>query len=218
MEIYPEHELEAAPGLPEPLPAGERVLWQGSPNWKQLALEAFHVKQVAVYFVFMLLLQAVLIWDSADTLRDNLMPLVWSSSMAIIALGMLAATAWMSAQTTLYTLTNRRIVMRIGIVLTISFNLPLRWIAAAHVKTNPDGSGDIALELKGSDRIAYLHLWPHARPWELSKAQPSLRCLKHVGTAGDLLHTAWIARQSELGGADTREAIPVRMPAAAIAR
>ncbi|NCV86392.1 MAG: hypothetical protein EBW14_11085 [Oxalobacteraceae bacterium] len=90
MEIYPEHELEAAPGLPEPLPAGERVLWQGSPNWKQLALEAFHVKQVAVYFVFMLLLQAVLIWDSADTLRDNLIPLVWSSSMAIIALGMLA--------------------------------------------------------------------------------------------------------------------------------
>lgn len=218
MEIYPEHELEAAPGLPEPLPAGERVLWQGSPNWKQLALEAFHVKQVAIYFVFMLLLQAVLIWDSADSLRDNLMPLVWSSSMAIIALGMLAATAWMSAQTTLYTLTNRRIVMRIGIVLTISFNLPLRWIAAAHVKTNPDGSGDIALELKGSDRIAYLHLWPHARPWELSKAQPSLRCLKDVGTAGDLLHTAWIARQSELGGADTREAIPVRMPAAAIAR
>jgi len=213
MQIYREHELEAVPGLPEPLPVGERVLWQGTPEWKRLALEAFHVKRVALYFVFMLALQAVLIWDSADSLRDNLMPLVWSSSMAIIALGLLAATAWMSAQTTLYTLTNRRIVMRIGIVLTISFNLPLRWIAAAHIKPNDDGSGDIALELKGSDRIAYLHLWPHAR-----KAQPSLRCLKDVGTAGDMLHTAWIARQSELGGADTREAIPVRMPAAAIAR
>jgi len=218
MQIYREHELEAVPGLPEPLPVGERVLWQGTPDWKRLALEAFHVKRVALYFVFMLALQAVLIWDSADSLRDNLMPLVWSSSMAIIALSLLAATAWMSAQTTLYTLTNRRIVMRIGIVLTISFNLPLRWIAAAHIKPNDDGSGDIALELKGSDRIAYLHLWPHARAWHVSKTQPALRCLRDVGTAGDLLHAAWIARQSELGGADVREPIPVRMPAAAIAR
>jgi hypothetical protein len=166
----------------------------------------------------MLGLQAILSWDSADTLSGNLTPLAWSSSMAIIALGLLSFTAWMSAQTTLYTLTNRRIVMRIGIVLTISFNLPLRWIAAAHVKTNADGSGDIALELKGSDRIAYLHLWPHARPWELSKAQPSLRCLRNVSAAGDLLHAAWISRQSELGGDDTRQPIPVRMPAAAIAR
>ena len=218
MQIYPEHELEAAPGLPEPLPAGERVLWQGSPDWKQLALEAFHVRQITVYFALMLGLQAILSWDSADTLSGNLTPLAWSSSMAIIALGLLSFTAWMSAQTTLYTLTNRRIVMRIGIVLTISFNLPLRWIAAAHVKTNTDGSGDIALELKGSDRIAYLHLWPHARPWELSKAQPSLRCLRNVSAAGDLLHAAWISRQSELGGDDTRQPIPVRMPAAAIAR
>ena len=218
MQIYREHELEAAPGLPEPLPAGERVLWQGSPDWKRLALEAFHVKRIAFYFGFMLLLQAVLIWDSADSLRANLVPLAWSASMALIALGLLGFTAWMSATTTLYTLTNRRMVMRIGIVLTISFNLPLRWIAAAHVKPNEDGSGDIALELKGSDQIAYLHLWPHARAWHVAKTQPALRCLPDVGTAGDLLHAAWIARQTELGGAEPRESIPVRMPAVAIAR
>lgn len=218
MEIYREHELEAAPGLPEPLPAGERVLWQGSPDWRRLAVEAFHLKRVAFYFVLMLLLQAALIWDNADSLRANLVPLAWSGSMAIIALGLLGFTAWMSASTTLYTLTNRRVVMRIGIVLTISFNLPLRWIAAANVKTNHDGSGDIALELKGSDRIAYLHLWPHARAWHVAKTQPALRCLSDVGTAGDLLHAAWIARQAELGGVESRGTIPVRMPAVAIAR
>ncbi|MFM8463596.1 MAG: PH domain-containing protein, partial [Burkholderiaceae bacterium] len=95
MQIYPEHELEAAPGLPEPLPVGERVLWQGTPDWKRLALEAFHLKRVALYFVLMLGLQAVLIWDTTDSLRDNLMPLLWSSLMAVIALGLLAFTAWM---------------------------------------------------------------------------------------------------------------------------
>ena len=35
-----EHEFEAARGLPELLPAGERVLWQGSPDWRGLAREA----------------------------------------------------------------------------------------------------------------------------------------------------------------------------------
>jgi hypothetical protein len=51
--------------------------------------------------------------------------------------------------------------------------------------------GDIAIELDGPDRIAYLHLWPHARPWELNRPQPMLRALADVAAVGSLLHTAW---------------------------
>ena len=40
---------------------------------------------------------------------------------------------------TAYTLTNRRVVMRIGIVLTLSFNLPLKRIAAAEMAPAPRG-------------------------------------------------------------------------------
>ena len=96
------------------------------------------------------------------------------------------------------TLTNKRIVMRIGIVLTLSFNLPLRWIRAAHAKPLWQGSGDIALELKGEDRIAYLHLWPHARAWHIRQPQPALRCLPDAERVGQLLHKAWQERQSEI--------------------
>ena len=39
--IVPEHEFEPVHGLPEKLPAGEKILWQGSPDWKTLANEAF---------------------------------------------------------------------------------------------------------------------------------------------------------------------------------
>lgn len=165
MKPHHEHEFEAAPGLPEALPAGEHILWQGSPDWKRLAVDAFHVKRLTIYFAAMLLLQVVLSWDAAASLRMNLAALSISGSLALIALSLLALTAKLSASTTLYTLTNKRVVMRIGIVLTLSFNLPLRWIQAAQIKPQTDGFGDIALELKGEDRIAYLHLWPHARPW-----------------------------------------------------
>lgn len=218
MQIYHEHELEAAPGLPEPLPAGERILWQGAPDWKRMALDAFHVRQLGVYFALMLALQAALSWEPAAGIAANLAPLALSASLAGIALALLTLAAWFAARTTLYTLTNKRVVMRIGIVLTVSFNLPLRWIAAAHLKANADGSGDIALELKGSDRIAYLHLWPHARAWQLKKPQPSLRCLPDAAAAGALLQQAWQARSADLSVPEPQERIPVRMPTAAIAR
>jgi hypothetical protein len=39
-----------------------------------------------------------------------------------------------AARTTLYTLTDRRIVMRIGVVLTLTLNLPLRQIAGRFVQ------------------------------------------------------------------------------------
>ena len=35
-------DFEQVPGLPGPLPVGERVLWQGAPRWQALAGKAMH--------------------------------------------------------------------------------------------------------------------------------------------------------------------------------
>ncbi len=217
MQPHHEYEFEAAPGLPEPLPPGEHILWQGRPDWKRLALDAFHLRRIAAYFGLMLALQALLSWQSAADLAANLAPIMLSATLAAIALALLALAARLSAQTTMYTLTNKRVVMRIGIVLTVSFNLPLRWIAGAHLHANADGSGDLALELKGGDRIAYLHLWPHARAWYLKKPQPTLRCVPGIAEVGMRLHHAWQQRRAEIGEIEPQERIPVRMPAAVLA-
>jgi hypothetical protein len=40
-------------------------------------------------------------------------------------------------------------------------------------------------------RIAYLHLWPHARPWKLAAPQPMLRCLPDAREACEKLGKAW---------------------------
>jgi hypothetical protein len=186
-----EHEFEAAPGLPAPLPDSERILWQGSPDWRLLGNEAFHLKTLSIYFGLMVALQAVLAWEPALGLTKNLMALMISSSLACVALGLLALTAWLSASTTLYTITDKRIVMRIGIVLTLTFNLPFSRIQGAQIKNSKDGKGNIALDLQGPDRIAYLHLWPHARPWHLKQPQPMLRGLSEVAEVGSLLHASW---------------------------
>jgi hypothetical protein len=202
-----EHEFEAAPGLPEPLPLGERLIWQGSPDWVQLAIHAFHVRKLAIYFGAMLVVQWLyLLGEPAAAL---LRPLLTSAIMASLALLLLGATAWFAARTTLYTLTDRRIVMRIGVVLTLTLNLPLKKIAGAALKPQTDGHGDIALSLAGQERIAYLNLWPHARAWQLKNPQPSLRCLPGAAAVGEHIQRAWLA-------ANPQASVMLGMPEGAI--
>ncbi len=190
MNAHHEHEFEAAPGLPEPLPRGERMLWQGTADWKQLAIHAFHVRKLAIYFSVMLVLQWLYLLGEPHAAL--LRPMAISSGLALLTLVLLTTIAWFSAKTTLYTLTDRRVIMRVGIVLTLTFNLPLKQIAGASIKPHAAGFGDIALALKGEDRIAWLNLWPHARPWQVKRPEPSLRCVPDAAVIAARLQTAWL--------------------------
>ena len=203
MRATHEHEWEAAPGLPSALPAGEHVVWQGAPDWRQLAVHAFHVRKITVYFILMLALQAINLTapDNGVGLKPwvevEWKPLGVAAGLYATALGLLMATAWMSAHSTLYTLTNKRVVMRIGIVLTLTFNLPYKRIAAASLKPYAQGFGDIALALHAEDRIGWAHLWPHQRAWYLKQPQPTLRCLAACEQVGDTLLTLWRAQRAD---------------------
>ncbi len=186
-----EHEWEAAPGLPSALPGNEKVLWQGSPDWRQLALHAFHLRKIGIYFALMFAVQASYLLGQGSQGSDLWRPLSVSVLTASLALGMLAGVAWFAGRTTLYTLTNKRVVMRIGIVLTLSFNLPYKRIAAASMRRYGKRSLDIALELYPQDRIGWFHLWPHQRAWHLSHPQPTLRCLPDGEAVSALLMQQW---------------------------
>ena len=77
----------------------------------------------------------------------------------------------------MFTITNRRVVMRYGVALPWSLNLPYRTIESAAVNVQKDGTADIAVVSPGLGRISYLHLWPFARPWRINSAQPMMRAL-----------------------------------------
>ena len=186
-----EHEFEAVHGLPEHLPAGETILWQGAPKWSLMARQVFHADKVALYFAVMLLWRFVSSLNDGATLAEALASLTWLVPLFALGLGALLLLGWLSARTTAYTLTNRRVVMRIGIVLTITYNLPLRCIERADLRPGTQGFGDIALELDAETRIAWLHLWPHVRPWRVARTQPMLRGLDDVDSVAAKLQGAW---------------------------
>lgn len=210
-----EHEFEPQHGLPERLPADERLLWQGSPDWRMLARRAFHARGLALYFGVLVGWQVLHVARSGDPLPAMAKAVAWTVALSVLALGLVLALAWLSASTTVYTITDKRVVMRVGIVLVMTFNLPMRRIAAAGLRLDagsPRGTGDIPLQLMGIVRIPYLQLWPHARPWKLSQPHPMLRSIPDAARVAQLLGTAW---QAATGTAVTPVASAgARVPAA----
>jgi hypothetical protein len=195
-----EHEFEAAYGLPEPLPKGESILWQGAPDFADLAVRVFHMKKVTIYFILLMLVRGFYLYSldaAAMTILAGLLIVAGLALVAMIALGVLA---WLTARTTAYTLTDQRIVMRIGIVLTLTFNLPLKRIETAGLLLTGKGFGDIPLALGSGDRIGWLNLWPHARPWRLAKPEPMLRCIPDAQAFAAMLQKAWLQATGKSAG------------------
>jgi hypothetical protein len=193
-----EHEVEPIRGLPELLPQGERILWQGAPAWQPLALRALHVKAVLAYFALLFVWSVGMgMWDGASfgaatVIALRLVP------VALAAAGILGLYAWLAARSSIYTITNRRVVLRFGVALPMTLNVPFAVIGNAALKTYRDGTGDIPLTLSGTERVSYIALWPHARPWHTAKPEPMLRSVPEAAqvakTLGEALAEAARAR------------------------
>ncbi len=129
--------------LPADIPPGERVLWFGRPEPTSLWRRAYRADWVG----------ALVRRDDGVELRQphgqrrrlrrvssprctrsgSGRPL-WRSS---------AFLAWLSARTTLYVVTERRIVIKTGIALPMFINVPFKQIASANVRAFADGTGDV---------------------------------------------------------------------------
>lgn len=210
-----EHDYEPIPGLPERLPEGETLLWQGAPRWLPLAVHAFHVRKVALYFALLVLLRIASGILSGDAVSAVAADCGWLVVAAVAASAVLLTLAAFAARGTLYTITNRRVVMRFGIAISMALNLPFRRIESAQLRTRRDGTGDIALTLAAGEHLAYLHLWPHARPWRFGRPQPMLRALTEPDAVALLLAHAVATSGASINAASSlaRNA----EPAAAIA-
>lgn len=182
-----EYEFEPVPGLPERLPSGESILWQGAPRWDVLARRAFHVRKVGLYFL--LLVAWAIVWDIQGG-RDPVVSAFWLVIAAALAIGLLTLLARAMARSTLYTITNHRVVMRFGVAIPMTINLPFAKIAAAALRDHGDGTGDIPLTLTAKTRTSYLVLWPHVRPWRFSPAEPMLRAIPEARRVAEILASA----------------------------
>lgn len=192
---HDDFQIEPVKGLPERPPEGEVILWQGRPDWWALTREALNLYWIAGYFAVLAIWRFVTLidltgWQFAFRVSTPFLIL------GVIVCGLLMITAYIQARVTVYTITNRRIAMRIGAALTVTLNLPYTQIANANLDLRKRGTGTIALELMGETRLSYLVCWPHVRPWIIRKTQPALRCIPDAAEVAAMLAEAAEARVS----------------------
>jgi hypothetical protein len=205
-----EYENEPIKGLPGFLPKDESIVWQGSPDWRSMARGVFHTRLVAAWFVVVAM--AAFVAGGTGPVGALVTLLV-----AMLGLGLLAGLAWAQARTTVYTLTQKRLVMRFGVALPKCVNLPLAQVASADLKPAGPGHCDIALQMAARFPLGWLQMWPHVRPWKVAEPQPMLRGVPttFVAVLADTLAKADPSRHRPVEQAARAAATSVAMEAAA---
>ena len=183
----------SARGLPGALPAGETLLWSGAPDWRVLARTALHARKLALYFALIAAYATVSSAMSGAEPRAVALMLLKMVGCGAIPVALACLYAWGVSRVAVYSITNRRVVLHIGLALPVTLNLPFARIVSADVNAGPDGAGDLSLTLAGGDRFAYAILWPHARPWRFARAQPAMRGLADVAKPAQILARALAA-------------------------
>ncbi len=181
-----EYEYEPIRGLPEELPAGEYIVWQGEPEWQAMARRVFHVRGVALYFLLLTGWYLSTRLQAGASLPEAMVASSWAFALGLSALCILLGMAWLFARSTVYTLTNRRLVLRFGVAIPMMINVPLERLESADIAQYGQ-YGDICLTLTEGDRISYMALWPHARPWHYARVKPMLRGLPNPEVTAALL-------------------------------
>jgi Bacterial PH domain len=202
-----EFDFERADGLPGPLPKGEQMLWQGRPDWRSLAVQAFHIRKVAAYFAVIAVAQAAFRLHDGATFAQGAASALILAGAGVGVCAILGVLAYISARTAMYTLTTKRIVMKVGMALSVSINIPFKQIDGASLGATGGGFGNLCFRVRPENRVAYLLLWPHAKPWAFAKPEPAFRAIADADAVADLAAKALgSATAVEVPQAETRAA------------
>ena len=188
--------FEPIRGLPERPPEGEVILWQGQPNWLRLSVDSLNVWWVLGYFIFLFVWRFISVSDLMPIYQAVLVSLPFLALGLIVTL-LLMLVGFIQANATVYTITNKRVVMRIGAALTVTLNLPFTEIENAAIASSSKNFGSIVIDTKQDSKFSFLVLWPHARAWHFKKPQPSLKCIPDADEVAEILSNAAKARLIE---------------------
>lgn len=181
--------FEPVRGLPEALPADEHIIWQGAPHPMRLAKDAWKINWIMGYFVVLAIWRVIVSAGSVPlaVALGHGIPLLLAGALACLVI---YGIAHVQARSTVYTLTNKRVAMRIGAALTMTLNLPYVCIINANAQIRSSGFGTIGFELDGETRFSHMMTWPHVRPWHIRHTQPAFRSIPDAARVARLFADA----------------------------
>ena len=159
----------------------EKVLWKGRPAMGLLARTAFHAHKAGAYMAALSVIALI---------TGNTTAAMVVAGLGVVLVALLYVLAWANARSTLYILTDARLIMRIGVAIETRINIPLKQITAANLRPRADGHGDIAFEVAGERLLSTLLLWPHVRPFHYKMPQPMLRAVPEAAALAKMIAEA----------------------------
>jgi hypothetical protein len=209
----PDFAFEPVPGLPALLPAGEHVLWRGSPEPWAFTWDVMRLRAVGIVCL------GVLAWRIGAGVHDGLsfgtitVSALWTIGLIGLLLGVLVTAGQLMARGTIYTVTNRRLVIRHGVAMPMAINIPFAKVEGAAVSKLAHGCGTVALQMDRTSRASFVALWPHARPFWFLRPEPVIRAVADVEPLARIVADALGAHvRSAPPATRTKPATPVSMP------
>jgi len=204
-----EYEDEPVEGLPDFLPEGETMVWQGRPTVAAMARRVFFIPHLALYFGLLIAGHTVYRLMEGVSAAQVMGTFVWQAGLAVTVLVLLAWLARSYAASVMYTLTSERLVIRSGVALPMMVNIPIEQITAADMRVYRDGTGDIVLTPIADRKLHWVLLWPNVSAWYSRPIRPLLRGLAEPHRAADAF--AAVASQHYRVTAGEQVAVPVRV-------
>ena len=176
--------------LPAPLPVGERVIWQGKPSFKGLALRSFHIREVAIYFGLLMAWKLWSNWSHGASLAEAATSVAWLVAPAVSAIAVLAGLAWLFRRAACLHHHHQAGAVSVRRGAADDHERAAEQDRQRRVENLSRWLGRYSAGALNSDRVSYVLLWPHVRPWRLRTPEPMLRALPDAALAAARLSEA----------------------------
>jgi hypothetical protein len=159
---------------------------------------------VLVYFGALLLARIVFGVQEGQSAAVIAASCAWLATLGATAAGLLALLAWLAARATVYSITTGRLILRFGVAVPITINIPYALVQSADLKSFKDGSAELSVGLSAQQRVGWLVTWPHVRPGYFSHPQPCMRGLRNAAEAAAILAKALEAEAGQCAAAPVK--------------
>ena len=178
--------FETPKNILDAIPNGESILWKGRPSLWGFSWNLFGLKWITLYLSILSIVSVARFFasDFYTAFYVDFLPFFLSGIFASIILIGLAATQTYS---TVYIITENRVIIKTGAALSFLISMPFKKIKEVNLQKRGASIGTISFELLSEKRVPYISCWPSVRPWKFKRTQPAFSCIGSVDEVATIL-------------------------------
>lgn len=184
--------FESHENILEAIPDGESILWKGKPSFWGFSWHFFGLKLIAIYLMILSVVFAarLTVTDFYTAFAFDFLPFLLSG---ILASCILMALAGIQSQSSVYIITENRVIIKSGAALSFLISMPFKKIKAVNLQKRNGSLGTISFELNAGKRVPYISCWPSVRPWKFKNTEPAFSCIENVDEVATILRKSVMA-------------------------